>query len=301
MKSVYLISAVLLVVWPGAAIGVQSNTVDCGLKRSFTHQTRHYGPSDVFTDQSSLYFTTGMAVNTDGAPNSYHPDDPFGVKGLAINTICNGATAIVPGGGRIDYRRCKDLVIAFRAARAAGWKDPSKPRMDFYGVASTGYVPCISKAEAYSGYFVSTTSVVANPNAEICDQSRYLNSLEIPFAIYPNARNFTQRGVGTKDAVVYFNPANGAIDFGMIGDRGPTNGLGEGSVAFAKTLRKSSTNPVSRRDTYKFSVPKIHGLMLPDASIKAPFTPENVRKQAKEAFDQWGGEARLSACIKQLG
>lgn len=274
---------------------------DCGMSKAFTHATKHHGKRTVYSDGDSLFFTAPMAVNTDGAPISYHPDDPGGSNGKAINTICNGANAIMPDGSKLNYSQCSALIDAYRKAKASGWDDPMRPRMDFFGVAAKGYTPCIIKDGPYAGYFVSTTSLSADDAKPLCSQERYLNSLEIPFAIYPNAKAFKSRGVGKKDIVVYYNPALDSIEYGIIGDRGPSWGLAEGSVAFAKALNQRTDNPKTRKDTYNFGVRKVHALVLPNASLEPPYTLENVRKRAREGFEAWGGRKRFDTCIQSFG
>jgi hypothetical protein len=279
------------------AIGV---TAECGLEYAFTHTTRHDGERNIYGDAAALFFTAAMAVNTDGAPNSYHPEDPWG-SAKAINTICNGANARLPDGRKLNYAQCRELVAAFEEAKAAGWEAPGKPVMEFYGVAAKGATPCLIQSGPYAGYFVSTTSLAADQTKGHCDQERYLNSLEIPFSIYPGARAFTERGVGKGDVVVYFNPANDAIEFGVVGDRGPAWGLAEGSVAFAKTLRKLTEDPKNRRDTYRFGVEKVHALILPNETLSGPFTGENVRMRAEARFEEWGGLERFKDCVATIG
>ena len=142
---------------------------ECGMRFDFVHPTKHAGDRIIYEGDGALFFTTPFAVNTDGAPTSYHPDDPWGNAGLAINTICNGANARLPDGRRLDYSECRDLVGAFRQARAAGWRANGVPRMEFYGVATQdaeNAVPCTIPDGPYAGYFVSTTSQVADASRE---------------------------------------------------------------------------------------------------------------------------------------
>ena len=275
-------------------------TAECGLERAFVHATKHHGDRNIYVDADALFFTAPMTVNTDGAPNSYHPEDPWGSE-LAINTICNGANARMPDGRKLDYTQCRALVTAYREAKAAGWKAPQKPTMEFYGVAANGAIPCLIQSGPYAGYFVSTTSLAADESKGRCDQDRYLNALTIPFSIYPGARAFTTRGVGKGDVVVYYNPANDVTEYGVVGDEGPSWGLAEGSVAFAKSLRKLTRDPQNRKDTYQFGVTKIHSLILPKETLSGPFTPENVRSRAKARFDAWGGQERFKSCIETIG
>lgn len=283
-----------------ATAPAQSQTTTCSMDGAFTHKTQHHGSRTVRTAEDALFFTAPLAVNTDGAPNSYHPDDPWG-RSKAINTICNGANARLPSGRTLNYSSCRELITAFEEAKASGWAAPGKPRMDFYGIAAVGSKPCLIESGPLAGYFVSTTSQEADPSKPVCDQDRYLNSLELPFAIYPGHRNFTSRGVGKRDVVVIRNPVNGRTEFGIIGDRGPRWGLGEVSVHFARHLRDLERMPATRRDTYRFGVPKAHVLILSGVEIKPPYTLDKIRREGAAALAAWGGNERFETCIARFG
>src|SRR4028119_1312921 len=45
--------------------------------------------NDLSGSNKVIFFRTSLRVNTDGAPNSYHPQDLTGTQ-KAINNICNG-------------------------------------------------------------------------------------------------------------------------------------------------------------------------------------------------------------------
>lgn len=274
---------------------------ECAIIGSFAHRTRSEGVRTVHGNSDNLFFTSSLAVNTDGAPNSYHPDDPGGSLGKAINTICNGANAYPRAGVKIDYSRCSDLIAAFRTARSNGFPTNTYPRMEFYAVATKTGRPCIVPSGPWEGYFVSTTSLLADAGKDVCDPARYLDSLSIPFTIYPNSANFTSRGVQKGTIVVTLNPANGQLEYAIVGDRGPRWGLAEGSVFLARMLARSERTPRTRRDTYSFAVPKVHTLMLPQARIAPPYTLEKIRAEGAAAFERWGGRARLDECVATLG
>ena len=273
---------------------------ECGLNDKFKHNTKD-GKKWIYEDDESLFFTAPMSVNTDGAPTSYHPDDPWGSDGLAINTICNGANALLPNGKVINYRNCKELVKAYKKSKSAGWDNPNKPRMEFYGIAKQGYVPCTIKTGKYKGYFVSTTSQVNDKSFSICEQERYLNALELPFIIYPGHRKFINRGLGKKDIAIFYNPKKNILEYAIVGDKGPSRGLAEGSVFLGKTLNKRTRNPKNRKDTYKYAVKKVHALLLPNTSVEPPYTLEKIRREGKLAFENWGGRKRFDNCIDKYG
>lgn len=283
------------------ATPLAAQDAECGLGLAFLHETRHYDTRQIYANDDAVFFTAPMAVNTDGAPNSYHPDDPYGALGKAINTVCNGADAVLTDGRRINFSRCRDLIRAFRESRAAGWTSANAPRMDFYRIALDGDAPCINQSGAFRGYFVSRTSLEADPTKDGCDQDRYLNSLEIPYAVYPDAEEFTSRGVGLKDIAVFYNPETDVFEYGVVGNEAPAWELAGGSVAFAKSLKRVAVGPSSRDDSYGFGVWVIHALILPNESIEPPYTAENVRARAQERFEAWGGKERFYNCVDTVG
>ena len=280
-------------------MAVTAERAACALPSRFTHQT-HDGPRTVLHAPGALAFRTPYRVNTDGAPNSYHPDDPGGSQGLAINTICNGANAITAAGARVSYDQCSRLISLFRDARAAGWPT-SGARMQFYGVASTdgGARPCVQQEGPYSGYFVSSTSVT-NPSFGICDQRRYLDALSVPFIIVPGHANFRSRGMGLRDLAVVYNPANGRMVFAVVGDQEPAAGLGEGSVALNRTLSGRTDWPRTRRDTYAFGLRDAVTVVFTDDSLEPPYTNDRIAAAGQAALDRFGGSERLAACARAL-
>lgn len=271
----------------------------CGMTEAFVHETRHNGDRIVYEDTSgSLLFTTDYAVNTDGARSSYHPDDPYGSEGLAINTICNGANVTMPDGTQYNYSNCRELVSAFRTARDGGWVGDNLPKMSFYGVATEPATdkPCIISEGPYAGYFVSTTSL-NNPGVTgDCNPERYLDSLDVPFVIYPGDREFTTRGMGLRDIVAIYKPETDKLVFAIVGDRGPRWGLGEGSVAVSKQLRGIETNPETRRQTYAYGAKGVTTLVLTDTRMSGPFSAEAIEAAGRDALREWGGLERLKAC-----
>jgi hypothetical protein len=266
----------------------------CGLDHRFTHQSFD-GPVSVSHGEGAVLFAGPMQVNTDGAPTSYHPDDLWGTDGLAINTICNGASAVLASGERLDYRQCTRLIEAVREARAADWE--GFPRIEFYGVATRNGRPCT----APSGHFVSTTALAADPSRDRCDQARYLDALTVPFIIRPGASAFTDQGMGLGDLAVTVEPRSGRMEFAVVGDIGPRRGLSEGSVFLARTLRGQATQPTTRREVAATAVPRVWTLVLTDATLEAPITTDRIRAAASAAFEAWGGRPRLDACIAGTG
>ena len=292
---------------PGAATIPAVTTTErvvCGLPDSFIHKTKYDGNRKVLWNPDAMVFRSNYAVNTDGAPNSYHPDDPKGNKGLAINTICNGANAYTAAGEKLNYSKCGRLVKVFERVRQDGWQAHPTRRMEFYGVASKPgsgkRVPCINDDPAWAGYFVSQTRLAVDPALGSCAQETYLNALTQPFLIVPRASTFTQAGVGQGDLAVSYHVPSGRIVFGMIGDLGPNWGLGEGSVYTNKQLRGVAHLPKTKLETYGYGAKDVVTVFLPNENYGGPYTAAGIDAAARAAFARFGGLDRLKACAAEL-
>src|SRR5262245_34541886 len=67
---------------------VPAMAADCTLTPELSFQHDEIGTVEVFRDATTdaIAFASQMQVNTDGAPDSYHPDD------IGITHICNGVS-----------------------------------------------------------------------------------------------------------------------------------------------------------------------------------------------------------------
>lgn len=277
---------------------------ECGLRDMFIHRTRSDGERAVLHGGGAVVYRSRYATNTDGAPTSYHPEDPWGSRGQAVNTICNGADAYTASGEKVDFRQCRRLVGLFRQAQRAGWKKQrNTPYMRFYGVATQDWnqrVPCVIPEGPYAGYFVSTTTWRA-PGRNPCEPSRYLNALTIPFIVVPNDRKFRRLGMGVGDVAVVYAPETDTLVFAVVGDLGPAEGLGEGSIAISMALAGTKDLPRKRADIKAYRIPEVTTLVLTEQVISDPRSKREIERSARKAFERFGGVRRLDACAAELG
>ena len=277
-------------------------SVDCGLERSFVHRTRYDGDRRIYYGDDALVFRSRYAVNTDGAPTSYHPDDPAGRTGLAINTICNGASAYTASGKKVDYRQCGRLIELFRQARKSGWqRRPGRPYLRFYGVATSDrhhHVPCVRSKGPYAGYFVSTTKYTRPGFKDACDPRQYLDALRIPFIIVPRHRSFSAAGMNVGDLAIIADRAGNEKVLAMVGDLGPSWGLGEGSIAVAVALGSKRDTNLTRAALAHLAKGEWLTLVLTKAQVAQDVSEESIRAQARQALASFGGAKRLAACAQ---
>ena len=305
-----ILSAAILAAQPALA------AAECGMGPPVRHsdpgRTRIYAsPSGV----PSVYFHADVDVNTDGSSRSYHPADPRG-RSVALNNIGNAISGIWDAAGRpIDCapRRgaCFTRYIdTFVAARDSGWNPSGHPRVATDGMipwkldsALGRRVPCTIQTGPYRGFFVSQTSFIADRSKPECDQSRYLDSLAFQAAVLPKRTAWASQGerAGVDDLVVVHSPATGRTAYGIIGDTGPADGIGEASVAMAAYLRDRAVAPDATYQEIKaLALDGAQYLLFPGEAVRdhiqGSLSQERINREVEAVFTRWGGPARLAQC-----
>lgn len=199
---------------------------ECSLTTELSFRHGEIGTVQVFRDAGSnaIVFASQMQVNTDGAPDSYHPGD------IGITHICNGVSV-----GRSCTWKA-DCLPEFRQARAEHFRGPTK--ICFFAMATDASgVPIIQGAsDPKPGYFVSTTALT-QPGANPRTPQAQLDSNTVPFAVIPSTWQSTRKpGPRLGDFGVAYRRSTGKSAFFVVGDTGPRNKLGEGSVALHQAL-----------------------------------------------------------------
>lgn len=180
-----------------------------------------------------------------------------------------------------------------------------------------GY-PCrYGRRSKYAGYFLSSTTLV-NQRREgdhECPTNLFMNSAVVPFFVIPAEK---LDGIGLGDLAIGFlaTATSLRVVYGIVGDIGPFNHFGEGSIAFNKTLLGVQKEIANARDVDSLdidlaSVDQPHG---PDASLSvlllggtrkllnANFNSPNVRRVGQAQLKQWRAAAsvkeRVRACLE---
>lgn len=207
-------------------------------------------------DSSAFFFTAGMTVNADGAPNAYHPDKSRGLDFLA--------NAGQPGNWW---------------ALATDTNTPSG-------------TPLIQTAGAFAGYYVSHTSLCDGPKAD-GDVTKYVDARQVPYIVLP-PRLLREGMAQLGDLAAVYNARNGRLEFAVVADRGPRDGIGEGSIALAASLGIGS----DLRGHGAGQDGDVVYLLFPGTATKPPWPRpiDGIRRDAAAAFNAWGGlPALLSA------
>lgn len=144
--------------------------------------------------------TVPMAIDVDGAPNSYGPD--------------NAAA--------LDFE-----LNAHAGARRAG-------KIVGYLTGSDGRAPIVQgPADPCPGFYISTTSYADKNNPRATDPRRYVNAAEINYTLL--ARAARAGGVQLGDFCVVHSLRTGFTVYAIVGDSGNSAGA-EGSLALLQRL-----------------------------------------------------------------
>jgi hypothetical protein len=148
------------------------------------------------SDASIFFYRAGMAIDADGSPHAYHPNN------IGLDDIRN-------------------------AGEPGNWygvvTDTGK---------SSGEPIIQGSHDLAPGYFVSATSLVDTSKARI-DSRRYVNAETIPYFVLPGNNTF---GSKLGDFGFVINSKNSKSCGCIFADTGPADKIGEGSIALAKEL-----------------------------------------------------------------
>jgi len=207
-----------------------------------------------------FYVVTRMAIDADGAPNAYHPQDK-GIDALANAGYPNGSW--------------KSILVP----------DPRNPSQPF-----------VQTKGEFAGYFVSKTALqdLRLPETEV---RRYVDSRQVPYIVFPGAfLNMTGTG-NLGDIAAALNLDNGKETSAIVADIGPRNApLGEVSIRLAENLGGTNVNPRSgagmpRGRFAYFVFPRTK------ANPAWPVSSEQLQGRAQELLAEIGGWERVKPCI----
>jgi hypothetical protein len=242
-----------------------------------------------------ILFATNLRVNTDGSPRSYHPQDPLG-KVKALNNICN-AVAIRKQGDKknlcLDHSTFSQAVGIFERFRDSGFEKIPGFQIIWEQVLAkdpkTGK-PCIFSSGEFKGYFGSLTALKnelpADKKGE-CEVNDQVDPLQVPTLVLAGGNNPLQRfGAHKGDLVLAFNPQNQTFSAAVIGDTGPADNLGEGSVLLNMKLLGKTVPPANKTETFKYAVttPVLIAVIPESGSFHPakPYTAENIAQRGAD-------------------
>ena len=193
-------------------------------------------------------FRAPLAVNTDGAPTSYHPDDYAGDR-LALNHLDNAIVIQADNGAKLTL--AQRIAVFDHWYRSGNWQVPKGYKIRWQNViAADAGQPCIFKQE-HAGYFGSLTALrngLGGAAAGECGVHDQLDQRFVPSLVLRGSANPLRGwGAAVGDLVLVTNPATGVNVAAVIGDSGDGKRIGEGSVALNRALLTSAPMPANYR------------------------------------------------------
>jgi hypothetical protein len=243
-------------------------------------------PDGLPADANLALFRAPLAVNTDGAPTSYHPADFYG-RQLAINAIENGITIRRINGAGMTSAQRKAI---FERWRDSGWVVPQGYRISWQNVIAkdSNGGPCRFASGPYRGYFGSLTATrngLSPAQAGECMVNDQLDQRHVPALVLrgPSVNPLTGFGARKGDLVVAVNPAANPprIVAAIIGDTGDAKRIGEGSVAMNLKLLGRTAQPQTYREALRLdtgSAPMVVAVLpgSKDYRLERPYTEANI-------------------------
>ena len=145
--------------------------------------------------------------------------------------------------------------------------------------------------DPYPGYYVSETAL-ADRSKPANDPTRYVDASKIPFVVLPGGMA-RQLGARPGDFALAFNQRNGKSSFAIFGDLGPSDRIGEGSIALAENLgiRSDARNGGARRG--------ILYLLFSGSGNGRPRTLEEIYTEGQKLLQAWEASLPIEGCAVQ--
>lgn len=210
-----------------------------------------------------ILFRTTLRVNTDGSPLSYHPQDLRGAS-KALNNICNAIVVTKTGS---DENLCKthfgDAIRLFEVFRDTRYQRlPDGFQITWANVLAAVKeqgkdVPCVFASGVFQGYFGSLTALKNGVTGDKgpCDINDQVNPMTVAALVLAGGNNPVKAfGAKVGDLLVAYNPRTQLFSSAIIGDTGPANNLGEGSVFLNMRLLGTTVPPTNKAETFRLSI-----------------------------------------------
>jgi hypothetical protein len=271
-------------------------------------------------DGKFVVFSSRLRVNTDGAPNSYHPEDLAG-QTKAINHIANGVSVYDTRGTRERKLNSADTVRRFAEFRDNDWHPIPGHRIVWQNVldasrAGSLEVPCVFQTGEHAGYFGSLTRLkngLPSASAGECHVRDQLDERFVPALVMAGGNNpLRSFGAAPGDLVLAVNPANGRVQAAVIGDSGPPDNLGEGSVALNMALLGRSDQPRTYAEAKELDTgnQRITVAVIPGSrrfQLERPYSAANIQARSASWATSHGYASvedfarQVSACGQAVG
>lgn len=254
-----------------------------------------------------ILFQTNLRVNTDGSPLSYHPQDPRG-REKALNNVCN-AIVVKKGisGTNLCFTSFSEAIGVFERFRESSYRAvPRGYTITWENVLSTvkdngKSVPCVFKSGNYKGYFGSLTALKNDLTGDKgeCEINNQVNPMTVPALVLVGGQNVVKDfGAKVGDLLVAYNPKTRLVSSAIIGDTGPKDNLGEGSIILNMKLLGTTVPPANKAETFRLSIEDTQVLVaiIPESRLfhiegNKPYTAQNINQRVED----WQAAAGFSS------
>lgn len=216
------------------------------------------------TSSAYLFSSTHMAIDADGAPNTYHPDD------IGLDYLANA--------GYPNTSWWPSVLV----------QDRNNPQQAYRQTSGE-----------FAGYFISKTSLFDSSKAET-DPARYVDARHIPYLVFPGSF-YRMQGTGLLGDLGYaINLSSGEKTSFVVADVGPFNAkLGEVSIALAEGLGGHEVNPRNGAGAPRGEMLYI---VFPYSyrTYGWPLSVEEMDRHANPLLEAAGGTEAILACKSSL-
>ena len=249
-------------------------------------------------DGALVFLKNRLAVDADGAPNSYTVD------GNGLSYTCDGAQAIVNGVPSTPDSDPQNWQKNCQTYWAAAKNSNNYSKLRIFGFAKDSHnVPIVqTEGDPLPGKgYISETSVPV-PDGPAGTQRHWVDAAKIPYIVMPGSLVGDQGLSGGEIAVVYL-PKSKKSAFAVYGDGGK---LGEASVKLHQDLGKQPVVRISGIDRAKQEIDneKVLTIVFPkdktQPTVDATKWQADIKSAGAATFKKWGGEDRLNACAAKF-
>jgi hypothetical protein len=241
-----------------------------------------------------VFITSGLAVDADGAPNSYLVD------GNGLSFTCDGVAAIVDGKRVSKKTNPDDWQELCKQAWAHAVSSGDYSHVAIFGMLTDKQNrPLVQQVgDPMPGKAYITTTSMTIPGTPDGTQRHWVDATQVPYIVLTSS--FVRANhVKTGDLAVVFLPKTNSIAFAVYADIG--GDLGEASVKLHRDLGHDPVTkpPAVPRAKVGMGGPVITlvfpGTNVPGRSDAAAWDQE-ITKVGKDMLEKWGGLTRLRAC-----
>lgn len=142
--------------------------------------------------------------------------------------------------------------------------------------------------DPFPGYYISMTALF-DKRYERSDPRRFVDARSVPYFVMPQNH---AAGARLGDIGMVYYPQSGRMSPAIYADVGSPDEIGEGSIRLARNLGIDAdprSGGVDEGVVY---------LVFPRSGQERPMTPRDIRRMSNALFEEWGGQARLKACLE---